>query len=96
MSVNISLSEGWSLLKNMLGAKNGTSADDISNADVEKFLKEADLNKDGKVTQDEFEKCCKESSDYKEMEEKYLATFKKLAELDKIAETISEEDIESA
>ena len=44
MLVNVPLVEGLSL------SRNDTSADDISNVDVEKFLIQVDLNKVGKVT----------------------------------------------
>ena len=96
MAVSITLSDGWSLLKSMIGNINAIPEAEITNADVKKFLQEADLNKDGKVTQDEFIKSCEKSSDYKELEEKYMATFKEIAKLDKDCSSISLDDIDNA
>lgn len=96
MSNNISISDGWLLLRKMIGNINGSAVSDVSNSDVKKLLEDADTNKDGVVTKDEFEKACKESSDYQDLEQKYLAVFKKLASLDNNAESISAEDIEAA
>ncbi len=96
MSNNISISDGWLLLRKMIGNINGSAVSDVSNSDVKQLLEDADTNKDGVVTKDEFEKACKESSDYQDLEQKYLAVFKKLASFDKNGESISEEDIEAA
>ncbi len=94
MALEVDNKNPWNILLQLAGKINGT--DNVSHADLQKLLKDADANEDGIIELQEFKDTFLTSEEYKKLEEEYLAAFEDIAELDGEEGSISAEDIESA
>lgn len=89
MTNGITGSQGWTILKAL--AKNAGIEGELTSKDVEKIMKSADTNNDGKISIDEFTAAAQSAVDA--TEEQYLEAFKVISKNDGDDTEISDDDI---
>ena len=89
----INSQNAWSKFKSLVGNAMGTK--DISDAELKKFMKDADANGDGLFSLDEFNQAMLSYEEYMNLEDDYLEAFESIAKEDGEIESISEDDLKA-
>ncbi len=74
----LSITKAFELLKKLMKTSSGSDVE-LSKADVEKLMEEADVNGDSILTSEEFQQYYKENENYQELEEDYINAFEIIA-----------------
>ena len=91
--VAFDVTKAFDIMKSLAQKVGG--GDEISRADANKIFKQADLDKNGVISIEEFKDFYMSTDNYQELEEEYLEAFEALAGLDG-EEGFSQEDLNSA
>lgn len=93
MSEIVNSKDAWNKFK--IFAKQVAGANNISDADIQKLIKDADINDDGLISQGEFSDTLLTYEDYIKVEDSYLDAFNAIAKEDGDVDSISDKDISS-